>query len=546
MLKKVKYLFVLFLLQLPYAVQALPNTSWELLYQPRQRIVKSVAVSHGLVFIGTGNGVFFSDNDGKTWKDFGSSDLQKDNNGNSLINWIFTDDENENIFIATSIGAYYSSIYEANWKQIFENTKTESNQINSITVHNNEAYISTSDGFWLCDLKADLCSRLNEGIAPDTLTGNHEVLFANKIDNDFYLSASNGFYIFNKEKNVWESRSNGLQMLPDGNVNARHFLKDTNGRLWLASGTGVYFSNDNALTWQKANYGIKQNIDGFSEVFLLSKNEEKLCVATASGVYCLNDNLKNIKWGDISTGLRTKEGNKNVYWLSIVNNRYFAATDEGLFVSNVHADSSDSTGTLLLKGKIETDFANLEELEPSVVEVQKQALKFASLPTDKDYKRYRLQTRVRNLIPRVAIDLNDTGTNTNYLELGKGINTDVSLNNQFDSDRTTRYQKDGKSFKQLSLLWNTNDFIYDNDIKEILSQARLTANIRENLLDDVTRIYFQRRKLQLESILLPPTDLKDKLGKNLTISELSGQLDSRTGGWFTQEIERRKRLYSNE
>ena len=168
------------------------------------------------------------------------------------------------------------------------------------------------------------------------------------------------------------------------------------------------------------------------------------------------------------------------------------------------------------------------------------------MPTNKDYKRYRLQTRTRNLIPRVAVDLNNTGTNTNYLELGRGINTDVLLNNKFDADKTTRYQSDGRSFKQLSFLWNTNDFIYDNEMKEVLNQARLTANIKENLLDDVTRIYFQRRKLQLEGILSPPTDLKEKLEKNLQISELSGQLDSRTGGWFTREIEKRKSLYLSQ
>ena len=203
-------------------------------------------------------------------------------------------------------------------------------------------------------------------------------------------------------------------------------------------------------------------------------------------------------------------------------------------------DQEEQNSKLILKGKIETDFANLEELEPSVIEVQKQALKFASLPTTNDYKRYRLQARLRNIVPRIGVDLNTTGTDTNYYQFDKGISTDISLNNDFNAGRTNRYQYDGRSFKQLSVLWNTNQFIYDDEIREILNQARLTANIKENLLDDVTRIYYQRRKAQLETLLTPPPNIQNKLSKEIEIAELTGQLDSRTGGWFSKELERRK------
>ena len=137
----------------------------------------------------------------------------------------------------------------------------------------------------------------------------------------------------------------------------------------------------------------------------------------------------------------------------------YAATDEGLFVL-YNNNSTISNEKIILKGKIETDFANLKELEPTVIEVQKKALEFASLPTSGDYKRYRLQARLRNIVPMIGFDLNSTGTSSDYYQFDKGITSDTSLNNDFNAGKTNRYQFDGRSFKQLSVLWNTNEFIY--------------------------------------------------------------------------------------
>ena len=71
--------------------------TWQLLYQPRQRVVKSIAIYNEEIFIGTGNGVLVSNDKGKNWKDFGTSQLSKDINGNSFINWINIDEENKKI-----------------------------------------------------------------------------------------------------------------------------------------------------------------------------------------------------------------------------------------------------------------------------------------------------------------------------------------------------------------------------------------------------------------------------------------------------------------
>ena len=530
---------ILFLIVVP---PAYCESNWQLLFQPRQRVVKTIGIYKEQIFIGTGNGVFVSKDNGKHWKDFGSSQLLADNTGNSIINWIHTDEENEKIYIGTSFGSYYSPINKPNWHLLFKSTKNESYEVNSLTIDNNQIYLATNDGFWRCE--ENNCERLNQGLEPDNLSGNYEVFFSLKNNNNLFLATSNGIYLLGKE-GAWQNITNGIPSLPNGRINARHIITDNDENLWTACGTGVFVTYDKGKTWEDKSEGIRKNNDGFKEAFYLFKSNNLIYIACGSGIYYFDTNQNS--WIDINDGIRTKESTKNVYWLAKSGNDLYAATDEGLFASTSSSSrSAASDQKLILKGKIETDFANLEELEPSVIEVQKQALKFASLPTTGDYKRYRAQARLRNLIPRIGFDINTTGTNTDYYQFEKGIATDISLNNKFDAGSTNRLQKDDRSFKQLSILWNTNQFVYDDEIREILNQARLTANIKENLLDDVTRIYFQRRKLQLDNLQFPYKNPTEKLTKELEIAELTGQLDSRTGGWFSKETEKRKQILARK
>ena len=63
------FLLFLYLFAIP-PVQS--QEHWQLLYQPRQRIVKTIGIYNEQIFIGTGNGISLSKDKGKTWTDFGS------------------------------------------------------------------------------------------------------------------------------------------------------------------------------------------------------------------------------------------------------------------------------------------------------------------------------------------------------------------------------------------------------------------------------------------------------------------------------------------
>ena len=58
-------------------------------------------------------------------------------------------------------------------------------------------------------------------------------------------------------------------------------------------------------------------------------------------------------------------------------------------------------------------------------------------------------------------------------------------------------------------------------------------------MNEVTRTYFERRRLQIEIMASPPNDLKVSLEKELRLQELTADIDALTGGYFSKQLEDR-------
>jgi hypothetical protein len=64
------------------------------------------------------------------------------------------------------------------------------------------------------------------------------------------------------------------------------------------------------------------------------------------------------------------------------------------------------------------------------------------------------------------------------------------------------------------------------------------VQLRDDIMDDVTRTFFERRRVQVELLTHPPSDPKVELDKELRLQELTARLDGLTGGWFSRQLER--------
>ena len=172
-------------------------------------------------------------------------------------------------------------------------------------------------------------------------------------------------------------------------------------------------------------------------------------------------------------------------------------------------------------------FQKLLRLEPTIRQVQKAAIRYGDLGNGK-IKRWQWGSRVRSLVPRVStgrdfsrstnVDIDRAGTN----------NPDVFISGPDDRTRSSH----------LDFTWELGDLLYSSAQTSIDSRTKLLVELRESILSEVTRIYFERRRVQLEIAFSPPQTPQDYFDALLRLDELTAQLDALTNGFMSRQIEK--------
>lgn len=62
------------------------------------------------------------------------------------------------------------------------------------------------------------------------------------------------------------------------------------------------------------------------------------------------------------------------------------------------------------------------------------------------------------------------------------------------------------------------------------------VELRDDILDQVNKLYFERLRLKMELASLSIEDLKKRNEKELKLQELTASLDALTGGYFSHQI----------
>ncbi|MEW6103096.1 MAG: hypothetical protein AB1630_04670 [bacterium] len=80
----------------------------------------------------------------------------------------------------------------------------------------------------------------------------------------------------------------------------------------------------------------------------------------------------------------------------------------------------------------------------------------------------------------------------------------------------------------LSFTWDFGKLLYTDDMEGIDTRSRLMTGLRNEIIQDVTRLYFERKGL-----------FADSEKNKLKIEELSALLDGYTGGYFTKSLDKK-------
>ncbi|MEZ4321093.1 MAG: helix-hairpin-helix domain-containing protein [Myxococcota bacterium] len=86
--------------------------------------------------------------------------------------------------------------------------------------------------------------------------------------------------------------------------------------------------------------------------------------------------------------------------------------------------------------------------------------------------------------------------------------------------------------------WDLEELVMSSNRIRILNEAQDIVKLRDKILTEVNRVYFERRRVQAEMLLAPKGDVLGQVKDELRVMELTANLDAMTGGRFTAALAR--------
>jgi len=164
--------------------------------------------------------------------------------------------------------------------------------------------------------------------------------------------------------------------------------------------------------------------------------------------------------------------------------------------------------------------------EPSVQKAQAAALSFFNISPD-GVQGMRSRASYKGLMPTLDARYRRNDTNLNV----DTTNTVAIGPDAFLFDNVVGSVNE----VQVGVRFNLPLLVFNAEVLDVGSLAVL----QEGVLKEVTRLYYTRRRLQIDLILNPPGDPATRMSKELRIEELTSTLDAMTGNLFSRSLNRR-------
>lgn len=104
----------------------------------------------------------------------------------------------------------------------------------------------------------------------------------------------------------------------------------------------------------------------------------------------------------------------------------------------------------------------------------------------------------------------------------------TQINDYADRDNNDRFR--------LSVAWDLSELVMSSDRIRIIKSAQDAVKLRDRIQDRVTKLFFDRRRHQVEMLLNPRRTLDGQVEDQLRLLELTAGIDSLTGGEFSRAM----------
>ncbi len=374
--------------------------------------------------------------------------------------------------------------------------------------------------------------------------------------------------IFMVGKNSWKRVGRGT---PWDKIEDSAFR---DGVIYVASDGKVFYSSDKGDTWEKYflamdmlndETGMSAGEDAPEDLPVIRKMDftgsHGITVATKYGVFIIKDAdgaLKRIDTTGLPASSVTYALNAGEGLFAATNNKVFLYFSEEYLWRSFFEDAASGIITYLRVVKDEKgrgwlwvaaernmyrrniDFLpriagdkNSEKSgkinEVSIMEVQRMAVEYAEVSPEK-IKRWRTGAQWNALLPRLSLGFSE-GWNDN-IDIYKSATRSYVITGP--RERDTDWGVD--------LTWELSELIWNGAQTIIDVRSKLMVQLRDDILEEVTRLYFERKRLLAELGTLGHIGGRAPLEKRLRIEELTAYIDALTGGRYSEEIEQRREV----
>lgn len=479
------------------------------------------------VYVGTSKSLYKTVNGGRHWKRILSL-----RGTLKAVNQIYAASPG-NVWVVTENGLYYSSDYGEKWEKQFSGMGGGRKVLSIAMGRSGEKeriWIGTGEGFFYSDDTGRHWERVSSELSNETVS----YLYLDTQEETLYAVTPRGVYRSSDFGKSWERifvTSVTEEISNDTNGTDAEDVDETTAspekvssiltqnnppKILLGTQNGIYQSEDAGKNWSRlSEVGLKN-----SEINHLFLHKNLLYAATQEGIFVYRETEK--KWKEIPTGLT--EG--KIVYLSA-----FSGEETLWAVSQ--------RGVLRMKRKRpergEWERETLEMLssfegEPSIGEIQEVAIRYSETHPEK-INAWRKAVSRKGWFPKV----------TTGIDIDIDRNVDIDRGGTGDTDFFI-IGPDERAFNwDIDVTWDLGELIWNDDQTSIDVRSRLMVQLRDDILDEVTRLYFERRRLQIALLTQPPKTPEEHISQELRLQELTADIDALTGGYLSQVLRVRRK-----
>lgn len=432
------------------------------------------------------------------------------------------DGRTKNIFVGTKKGLFRTQDCGRNWRSAFRTILPEKNNILCVELSKTnvkKVFIGTGKGIFVSEDSGDSWRDVSANLK------NRPARYIALTEDGIYAGGDDGLYFKQEGALGWERgyvHSAGLdgaseepieiadpEEAEDGGIRC---IAVNGKRLYIGVGKRILYSDDMRLGWQSFNCdGLAGRIN-----HILTSSTDKLYCATTKGVFEFAPDKG--RWLELYKGmdkvfnvsrLICEEKGGAILWALTDNGVY--RLEGGRYQQDQYIDIEKNLKSLKI----------IFDNEPAFKELRQAALRFAEVDPEK-IRNWRREARLRALLPKVSF----------------GIDKNRSSNSEIYTSATKDYivvgPDDERSGYDISISWELADLIWSDDQTNIDVRSRLTTQLRNDILDDLRRVYFERKRLQFELAQAPPKDMNTRFEKETRIQELSQAIDDLTGNYLSE------------